>query len=118
MECCGNYRPISLLCVTYKLIAFLLLRRLQDGGAETRLSDSQFGFRRKRGTADAIFIARRWIEQAIALRGGRVALLALDWRMAFDSIHPSALTRALLRFGVPGVFVELISNIYRQRVLE
>ena len=38
VEECENYRPISLLCVTYKLFAALVLHRLQLAGAEDRLT--------------------------------------------------------------------------------
>ena len=43
-----NYRPISLVCIGYKTFAALLLGRLRDGGAEKRLTASQYGFRRGR----------------------------------------------------------------------
>ena len=75
---CDNYRPISLLCVAYKLFSAILLRRIQRGGAEDRLSKTQFGFRRHRGTEDAIFAARRHIENAWAGKSSQVSLLALD----------------------------------------
>ena len=88
---CDNYRPISLLCVIYKLLATLLLGRLQDAGAESRLTTTQFGFRRRRGTTDAIHVVRRHIELSHAERGGAVAMLALDWKKAFDSINVAAL---------------------------
>ena len=42
-EDCDNYRPISLLCVAYKVYATILLRRLQSAGAEARLSDTEPG---------------------------------------------------------------------------
>ena len=97
------------------MFATLLLQRLQDAGAESRLTDSQFGFRRKRGTADALFAVRRHIELAWAQRGGHAAFIALDWAKAFDSIAPAALEAALLRFGVPQHLVTLIANVYSHR---
>ena len=99
VEDCDNYRPISLICVAYKMFASLLLKRLQAGGAEARLTATQFGFRRKVGTADAIFAVRRHIDLALAQRGGKTSLLALDWKKAFDSIHVDALIVALRILG-------------------
>ena len=51
-DLCENYRPISLLCIFYKLFAALVHRRLVEAGAEDRLSSSQFGFRSHRSTTD------------------------------------------------------------------
>ena len=82
---CDNYRPISLVSVLYKLYATVVLNRLKSGGAEARLWDRQFGFRSGRSTEDALFIVRRRVEQALASRGGRSFILALDWRKAFDA---------------------------------
>ena len=112
---CSNYRPISILNIGYKVFASILLERLRRGGAEERLWGSQFGFRRGAGTEDAIHVARRRIEEAIATRGGAFAFLALDWRRAFDSICPEGMSRALLRFGVPQRFVDMVAAIYSDR---
>ena len=68
---CGNYRPISLLAVGYKMFASMLLRRLQKAGAEQRLWPTQFGFRTGMGTTDALFLARRSLEEAWATKDGR-----------------------------------------------
>ena len=113
---CDNYRAISLICVAYKLCATLILARLQDGGAETRLTSTQFGFRRARGTADALFAVRRHLDLALAQRNGSTALLALDWKKAFDSINVDALICALDRFGLPAKMVRVIACIYARRL--
>ena len=49
-----NYRPISLLTVGCKVLAWILQKRIQQGGAEERIRPTQFGFRPKRSTVDAI----------------------------------------------------------------
>ena len=104
---CENYRPISLLPVGYKLFATILLQRLKDAGAEDRIWPTQFGFRSKCGTSDALFLARRLIDRTCDSKDESAVLLALDWAKAFDSIDPNALTRALIRFGVPKPFVDI-----------
>ena len=88
---------------------------MQAAGAEERLTCTQFGFRRGRGTNDAIFVVRRLIDQALAQRSGKVAMLALDWAKAFDSINVEALLTALARFGVPGKVLRILKHVYEDR---
>ena len=52
-------------------------------------------------TMDAIFLARRLVENANAVQESPLILLALDWAKAFDSICPRALIEGLKRVGVP-----------------
>ena len=104
--------------VLYKLYATILLNRLKGGGAESRLWNRQFGFRSGRSTEDALFIARRRIEQALAARGGSAFLLALDWRKAFDSIAPDRMLSALKRYGVNDEMLTAIAEIYSSRRFE
>ena len=112
---CDNYRPISLLPIGYKIFAAILLQRLKKAGAEDRIWKTQFGFRTQRGTADAIFVARRILEDAWSTRGGQSIFLALDWAKAFDSVSPCALVTSLLRFGCPGKFARMVGSIYENR---
>ena len=110
-----NYGPISLVCVAYKIFASLLLHRLVAGGAEARLTATQFGFRRGRGTNDALFAVRRHLDLALAQRYGHTAMLALDWKKAFDAINVGALIVGLRRFGVPQKMLNILEHIYTER---
>ena len=112
---CENYRPICLLSVAYKLLASMIKQQFLDAGVDAALWPSQFGFRAARSTEDAIFIARRRIELARAQRHGKVSLLALDWRKAFDSINVNSLLDALRRFGIPAPFCEMLRGILQSR---
>ena len=49
---CANYRPISLLCVGYKVLAFIVLCWLKHAGAESRIWNRKFGFKSKAGTEE------------------------------------------------------------------
>ena len=113
-----NYRPISLLSVSYKVLAGLLLLRLQTGGVEERLRESAFGFRARRSTGDAIFIAKRLIENTLAKKEGVLSLVLLDWAKAFDRIKPSAMLQALTRFGITAEYAQMIVAIFTDRTFQ
>ena len=110
-----NYRPICLLCITYKIVAAMLKQRLLDAGVDCKLWPSQFGFRAGRSTLDGIFVVRRLIEAACAHRSGQSSILALDWQKAFDSIHVDSLLDALRRFGIPSGFIDTVAALLKSR---
>ena len=99
----------------YKLLAAVLLRRLKDGGAESRIWPTQFGFRSGRGTSDALCVARRLLEEAWGAQGGSLLFLALDRAKAFDSISPDRLVHSLCRVGIPKAFCKLTGSLYSRR---
>ena len=70
----GNYRPISLLNTSYKIIAAAIQRRLAKA-LDPLISKTQYGFRGNRSTIDAVFIARRL--QEYADRTGQKGLMLL-----------------------------------------
>lgn len=108
----SNYRPISLLAVAYKVLAALLFNRLKTGGTEGRIRESQCGFRPRRGTSDALFLARRIIDATLEDQDGHLYLLLLDWSKAFDT---SSLLLALQRFGLPQEVLDMVAAIYNSR---
>ena len=59
---CSNYRGISLLPTTYKILSNILLSRLIPYAKEI-IGDHQCGFRRNRSTIDHIFCIRQIIEK-------------------------------------------------------
>ena len=60
---CGNSRGISLLSVAGKVLAKVLLTRLNKSIVDEVCPESQCGFRRERGTVDMIFVARQLQEK-------------------------------------------------------
>jgi len=59
---CNNYRGISLLSTTYKILSNILLPRLTPY-AEEIIGDHQRGFRRNRSTTDHIICFRKILEK-------------------------------------------------------
>ena len=72
-----NYRPISLLNTIYKIYATILKQRIEEG-VEELLHEMQYGFRKNRGTSDAIHCIRR-IQEYEEQDYGKCILVLLDW---------------------------------------
>jgi hypothetical protein len=61
---CNNYRGISLLSTTYKILSNFLLARLTQYVNEI-IWDHQCGFRRKRSITDQVFYIRQTLEKKL-----------------------------------------------------
>ena len=88
---------------------------MKNTGAESRITPTQFSFRSKCGTTDALFIIRRMMEDAWSRKDGFLLLLALDRSRAFDSLAPQGLLDGLRRFSIPEHMRSIIANIYSNR---
>lgn len=55
---CGNYRGISLLCITYKVLSMTILNRITPL-VESKMGSEQAGFRKNRSTIDQIHNLRQ-----------------------------------------------------------
>ena len=105
-----NYRPIALLQTLYKILAGLIKNRLIQT-YDPWIQRSQFGFRPKKSTAQAIFLARRLMD--ISERtGSNLSMVLLDWKMAFDKVNQAKLLQALRRLKVPPRMLKIIEHIY------
>ena len=60
------------------MIASIVLLRLKEGGAEHRIWNTQFGFKSKSGTFDALFLLRRVLDDVWAEKDGSAVFVALD----------------------------------------
>ena len=64
---CNNYRGISLLPTTYKILSNILLSRLVPCAKEI-IGDHQCGFRRNRLTIDHLFFIRQMLEKKMGIK--------------------------------------------------
>ena len=80
---------------------------------DKHIQESQYGFRRKRGTAQALHYVRRAIEKGVRTRA-KTWFVLLDWEEAFDKVLHWTITEALRRMNVPEKMVNMIQELYRQ----
>ena len=107
---CNNYRGISLLPTTYKILSNILLSRLIPY-AEGIIGDHQCGFRRNRSTTYYIrvFCIRQIIEKKWE-HSEAVLQLFIDVKKAYDSVRREALYNILIEFGIPKKLVRPIKK--------
>ena len=105
---CNNYRGISLLPTTYKILSNILLSRLIPY-AEEVIGDHLCGFRRNRSTTDhtCIFCIRQILEKKWEYSEA-VHQLFIDFKKAYDSVRREVLYNILIEFGLPKKLVRLI----------
>ena len=96
---CNNYRGLSLLPTTYKVLFNILLSRLIPY-AEEIIGDHQCGFRRNRLTTDHIFCIRQILQKKWGYNEA-VHQLFIDFRKAYDSVRREVLYNILIEFGIP-----------------
>ena len=106
MKHCNNYRGISLLPTTYKVLSNILLSRLIPY-AEKVTGDHQCEFRRNRSTTDHIFCIRQILEKKWEYNEA-VHRLFIDFKKAYDSVRREVLYNILIEFGVPKKLVRLV----------
>ena len=103
---CSNFRGISLLLTSYKILSNILLRRLTPYVDEI-IGDHQCGFRRNRSTIDQIFCIRQILEKKWEYKG-TVHQLFIDFKKAYDSVKREVLYNILIEFGIPKKLVRLV----------
>ena len=110
-DMCGNYRGIALLVTAGKILAGILLKRLNTHVAKNILPESQCGFRAQRGTADMIFTAKQMQEKC---REQQMDLYHcfIDLKKAFDTVHRKSLWKILRKIGCPDKFVTMIERLH------
>ena len=102
----NNYRGISLLPTTYKVLSNILLTRLTPH-AEEVIGDHQCRFRRNRSTTDHTFFIRQILEKNWEYNEA-VHQLFIDFKKAYDSVRREVLYNILIEFGVPKKLIRLV----------
>jgi hypothetical protein len=112
---CNNYRDISLLPTTYKILSNILLSTLIPYAKEI-IGDHQCGLRCNRLTIDLIFCIRQILEKKWEYN--EEVHLFIDFKKTYDSVRREVLYKILIEFGIPRKLVSLtkmsLTDTYRR----
>ena len=105
---CGNHRGISLLSIAGKVLARVLLNRLNEHLEQSGLLlESQCGFRKDRGTIDTIFTARQ-LQEKCQEQKIDLYMTFVDLTKALDTVSRESLWKIMARFGCPTKFIAMV----------
>jgi hypothetical protein len=107
---CTDHCTISLIAYTAKIVAKTLRRRIGKK-TEDILGEDQFGFRRGKGTRDAIEMLRIISERTLEIDEEQ-NFCFIDWQKAFDRVNWTKLMQILKETGIDWRERRLISNLY------
>ena len=100
-QVCDNHRSISLLSIAGKILAKILLNRLNAHLDQAGLiPESQCGFRKDRGTIGMIFTARQ-LQEKCQEQNVDLYMTFVDLTKAFDTVSRDGLWKIMAKFGCP-----------------
>ncbi|KAK6735916.1 hypothetical protein RB195_018899 [Necator americanus] len=106
----GNYRPICLLSVIYKLFTRVILNRIEKVLDEGQPCE-QAGSRKELSTIDHIHTVSKLIEVSREYKMP-LCLTFIDLKKAFDSVETEAVVEALDNQGVPTQCIKVLRELY------
>ena len=114
---CSDHRTISLTSHASKIMLKILTRRMEGKVEATKvIGEDQFGFRRGRGTRDAIGVLRSLGERRLQ-HGKDLYICFVDYEKAFDRVNWCKLMEALAKIGVDWKDRRLIRNLYMEQTV-
>ena len=113
----NNYRGISLLSCVGKLFTSIINNRLNKWAESQSVFDqSQYGFRDKKSTIDAMFILQNVVDIFIE-NGNMLYVSFIDLKKAFDSTNHEVLWYKLYKNGINTKIISLLKCMYNKMKL-
>ena len=105
----SNYRPVSLTCVSCKLLEHILCSQISDYlDRHNILSPYQYGFRKKLSCESQLLVTTHDLLKRLDKRE-EVDVAILDFSKAFDVVPHARLIRKLRLYGIQGHTLQWIS---------
>ena len=82
-----------------------------NGKIEERLDEKQYGFRKGKGTRNAIFVLRMILERSLEMQKD-IYLCYVDFSKAFDRVKHEDMMEMLDEIGIDGKDKRMIMNLY------
>ena len=108
-----SYRPISLLCVPYKILERLIYARVEPL-IDPLLPKDQAGFRRGKSAVDQVVLLTQNIEDSFEAKK-KAGTLFVNLTAAYDTVWHRGLTCRLLRLLPDKHMVRMIMELVRNR---
>ena len=107
---CSDHRIISLISHAAKVLLIVIKKRITPI-IERQLSESQLGFRKGRGTREAIYNLRALSERIIEKKK-QLHICFIDYAKAFDRVKHEKLIEIMTKAEIPQHEIRLITNLY------
>ena len=106
-----NYRPISLLCIPYKILERFIYARVEPL-IDPLLNKEQAGFRRGKSTVDQVVLLTQNIEDSFEVKK-KAGAVFVNLTAAYDTVWHRGLTCKLLRLLPDKHKVKMIMELVR-----
>ena len=111
-QLCDNHRGISLLSVAGKVLARVLLNRLNEHLEQAGLlPENQCGFTKDRGTIDIIFTARQ-LQEKCQEQNMDLYMTFVELTKTFDTVSCEGLWKIMATFGCPTKFIAMVRQFH------
>ena len=110
-KACDNHRGISLLSISCKFLARVLLYRLNSHLEHGLLPESQCGFRKGRGTVDMVFAARQ-LQEKCQEQNTDLDSTYVDLKKVFDTVSRYGLWRIMVKYGCREKFITIVRQFH------
>ena len=110
----NNFRGVSLIDILNKILTGMMYDRIYKWAEDnSKLNESQSGFRKGYSTIDKLFTLMSLGQKYLSKEGGRIYCLFVDFSKAFDRIDHETLINSLIRKGIHGKMLKLLIAMYK-----